>query len=467
MKYKRQTIILPISWFAVAMVSIFLLSLTLRFWNLSQFNTLVFDEVYYAKYANNYLIGKPFFQSHPPLSQYLIAIGIWIGSHFPAAPDTVNNLTGSLRSTFSYRWLNALTGSFFPLLVAAIAYQLTNSRRYTLIATLFVALDGLFLVESRYALNNIYLLTFGLLGQLFFLLYLNHPAKQSWQLILSGIFFGACLSIKWNGLSFLLGIYLFIGIQLLVNYLRKNNTNSTPEKLEENLERKITVSRLPYLLVTLGMLPLVTYSLLWIPHLSMNPEYNFWKVHQEILAFHQKIGGNTPDVHPYCSPWYSWLLMWRPIAYFYEKTNHETTIYDVHAMGNPILWWLSTIAILLIIALLAVRLFLGEIKQYPVNYNSGIAVYLVVNYAANFLPWIKVSRCTFLYHYMGAYVFAILALAWIIDNWLQSYSSVYKNAAKIWIGLTIIAFIYWLPVYLGIPLSSEGFRWRILFSNWV
>ena len=41
-------------WFWLGMVTVFLLSATLRFWGLSRFNTLVFDEVYYAKFANNY-----------------------------------------------------------------------------------------------------------------------------------------------------------------------------------------------------------------------------------------------------------------------------------------------------------------------------------------------------------------------------------------------------------------------------
>lgn len=50
------------SWFGIGMTAIFLLSISLRFWGLERFNTLVFDEVYYAIYSNNYLIGKQFFQ---------------------------------------------------------------------------------------------------------------------------------------------------------------------------------------------------------------------------------------------------------------------------------------------------------------------------------------------------------------------------------------------------------------------
>ncbi|NJL91441.1 MAG: phospholipid carrier-dependent glycosyltransferase, partial [Coleofasciculaceae cyanobacterium SM2_1_6] len=101
-----------LTWLVMGLSAIFAASLTLRFWGLGRFNALVFDEVYYAKFANNYLTGTNFFNAHPPLSQYIIAIGIWLGSLMPIGQDTINELTGSLRSTFSYRWLNALTGSF-------------------------------------------------------------------------------------------------------------------------------------------------------------------------------------------------------------------------------------------------------------------------------------------------------------------------------------------------------------------
>jgi len=62
--------------FSLAMLGVFLFSLSLRFGKLERFNTLVFDEVYYAKFANDYLTKTPFFNAHPPLSQYIIAIGI-------------------------------------------------------------------------------------------------------------------------------------------------------------------------------------------------------------------------------------------------------------------------------------------------------------------------------------------------------------------------------------------------------
>ncbi|NJR65636.1 MAG: phospholipid carrier-dependent glycosyltransferase [Leptolyngbyaceae cyanobacterium CRU_2_3] len=132
-------------WFWLGMAGIFLMSLALRFWGLSRFNTLVFDEVYYAKFASHFLKQDIVFTGHPPLSTYIIAFGIWLGEQMPWGDHNLKNgLAGLLISPFSYRWLNALTGSFLPLLVAAIAYQLSNRRNYALIAGLLLAADGLF-----------------------------------------------------------------------------------------------------------------------------------------------------------------------------------------------------------------------------------------------------------------------------------------------------------------------------------
>jgi dolichyl-phosphate-mannose--protein O-mannosyl transferase len=213
------------------MSGIFMLSVTLRFWGLGRFNALVFDEVYYAKFANNYLTGTHFFNAHPPLSQYIIAIGMWLGSHLPFGQDTVNGLTGSLRSTWSYRWLNALTGSFIPLVVAALAYQLNQRRSYAFIAALFAAADGLFLVESRYALNNVYLVILGLLGQLCFLVALGQPKQQRGvSLALSGVFFGASACIKWNGLWFLLGVYMVWVAAWVMQWVRSRSREFRNQK---------------------------------------------------------------------------------------------------------------------------------------------------------------------------------------------------------------------------------------------
>ncbi|MEQ9671611.1 dolichyl-phosphate-mannose--protein mannosyltransferase [Coleofasciculus sp. G2-EDA-02] len=503
-------------WFHFGLTAIFLASAILRFWGLGRFNALVFDEVYYAKFANNYLTGTDFFNAHPPLSQYIIAIGMWLGSHLPWDQQSMNGLAGSLRSTWSYRWLNALTGSFIPLVVAGIAYQLNRRRSYALIAAFLAGADGLFLVESRYALNNVYLVIFGLLGNLCLLLALSHSQSKRWiNLALSGAFLGASACIKWNGLWFLFGIYFlwgmawllqwrgdsskfkpWVGAGLVASGSKRDDSNETrPYKPCTTAKRRVntqhstlktTLVNLTQLngiqfLVNFALIPALTYSLLWIPHLIMNPQPGFWDAHYRILTFHEKIGSG-PEVHPYCSKWYTWLIMLRPVAYFYQTAQstreqvpaypplpkgYGQVIYDVHAMGNPIVWWLSTAAILLLLLLLLQRLWSGMQGYFPPTTVNYISLYLGLNWLAQLLPWVGVSRCTFLYHYMGASVFSGLGLAWLIDRWLHREQEYWQIAAITVISLILLAFVFWLPIYLGLPLSLKDHQMRMWFDSWI
>lgn len=483
-------------WFWGAIVGIFVISLVLRFWGLSRFNTLVFDEIYYAKFANNYLSQTPFFNVHPPLSQYIIAIGIWIGSHLPFGQDTVNDLAGSTLSTWSYRWLNALTGSFIPLLVGAIAYNLTHRRSYTLIATLLIATDGLLLVESRYALNNIYLVLFGLLAQLLFIISLQAEGVKRWiGLIFSGICFGATVAVKWNGLGFLLGIYLLLAIAWIIKW-----KGTQPSTLSSNVQFQSPLKNITQLSgiqlgLSLAIIPLIIYSLAWIPHLQLNPEPGLWKIQTTILQYHRNLGSGQ-DVHPYCAPWYTWLLMIRPLAYFFERVEtplnpdpslppltKTPVIYDVHAMGNPPLWWFSVLAILLTFGVFLQRMLTYvKVKRNSVTSKSSeqiasvsfststelwLLLYLILNWSANWLPWIKVTRCVFLYHYISSLVFAVL----IVTSWIESLLYSQKRSNRV-IGVTglfliLMGFIFWMPIYLGLPLSPEEWKLRMWFSSWI
>jgi dolichyl-phosphate-mannose-protein mannosyltransferase len=485
-------------WATWGIIAIFTMSVLLRFWGLGRFNELIFDEFYYAKFANNYLTNTQFYNSHPPLSQYLIAIGIWIGDLLPivglASPlenrDITNTLTGSLHSTFSYRWMNALFGSLIPPLVAALAYQLNRRMSYAFFAALFISLDGLFLVESRYALNNIFLVFFGILGQLLVLIASRiNPQRQSLFIISAGISFGASAACKWNGLWFLLGIFILVGIAkiwALIKILIPPRMTSTSllDAPGERLHQRLASINLLKLIVGLGIVPVLTYSILWIPHLIQNPRLSFWELQLSILNYHEQIG-NGEAIHPYCADWYTWPLMLRPLAYYYQEDRATQFYYDVHAMGNPLLWWVALAAIFI----LSIKIIEGlwripmnelnigsemspmerltqELRYSQVVSRFEIPLFIVVNYAANLLPWILVTRCVFIYHYMGAVLFAILGLAWLVDNWLRSSSKFSQGMGLTAIFAVAMAFVFWLPIYLGLPLDSANLSLR-MWNFWI
>ncbi len=447
-------------------VAVCLVSIALRFWGLGRFNVFVFDEVYYAKFANNYLTNTKFFNSHPPLSQYLIAIGIWIGDKLPIGQDTTNTLTGSLHSTFSYRWMNALFGSLIPPLVAILAYQLTQRMSFAFIAALLISFDGLFLVDSRYALNNIFLIFFGLLAQVLVLIAsANYGNRQILLLVGAGISFGASAACKWNGLSFLLGIYLSIGVAKI---WCKIHTKNRDWNLNNPLLNRLANLEPIELIVTLVIIPPIVYSLLWIPHLIQNPDPNFLNVQWQILKYHAEVG-NGSGIHPYCANWYTWPLLLRPLAYYFKeyKPNYY---YDVHAMGNPLLWWLALIAILSSIWSIVQKLFFTQTRALLRIDAIGVMLFIIINYIANLLPWLKVTRCLFIYHYMGAVLFAIVGLAWWVDMGLRSRSKFWQCVGLTTIFGTAGAFVFWLPIYLGLSIEKTELSWRLwefwLF-NWI
>ena len=458
-------------------VIVCIVSAVLKFWELGRFNEIVFDEVYYAKFANNYLTNTKFFNSHPPLSQYLIAIGIWIGDRLPIGQNITNTLTGSLHSTFSYRWINALFGSLIPPLVAGLAYQLSQRISYAFLAALFISLDGLFLIDSRYALNNIFLIFFGLLGQLLVLLAINRRERYS-QLLLAGagISFGASIACKWNGLPFLVSSYLFIiggEIWQVIKPDRSNEINAN------SLLNRLVQIRKVEIILSLVILPLVTYSLLWIPHLIQNPIPNFIDVQLAILNYHKEVGNNA-GIHPYCANWYTWPLLMRPIAYYFKEYK-PGYYYNVQAMGNPVLWWFALAAVfgcawliaknvwLMINKSTIERATLAPIQNPNINY-IGVPIFIVVNYAVNLLPWVRVTRCLFIYHYMGAVLFAIMGLAWFVDLWLRSRSRLWQVAGLTTIFSVAASFVFWLPVYLGLSIEKSALfarLWDFWIFNWI
>jgi dolichyl-phosphate-mannose-protein mannosyltransferase len=520
--------------FWLGIIGVFVVSLALRFWGLSRFNGLVFDEVYYARFAGHFLKQELIFTGHPPLSTYIVAIGIWLGEQLPwSAEGAKNGLSGLYLSPFSYRWLNALSGSFIPLLVSGIAYQLSHRRSYALIAAILMAADGLYLVESRYALNNIYLVIFGLLGNIWFLLALRSLSWQRWLWLgLAGVGFGASASIKWNGLGFLLGAYgvwiagwvlHWIGTfrhrshrspQARSSPAQSSPAQSSPARssparspLHRFPLQNLTQIHLGHILVCFALIPALTYYVSWLPYAQLSAD-SIWDLQIQTLDYHQRVGGL--EAHPYCSLWYTWPLMLRPIAYFYQTTHGinepvpvigpptppsaSAVIYDVHAMGNPFLWWFSTAAIGLFVAAFAYYLWrwftastvarsanlsvinpsvVNPAAIHPANRSTTftpygwLTLYLLINWSANLLPWARVTRCVFIYHYMVSLIFAVLALAFLVDRWVFHPRRTYQIVGISIIVIVLLALVFWLPFYLGLPLSPSGLDLRRWLDSWI
>jgi dolichyl-phosphate-mannose-protein mannosyltransferase len=460
---------------------------------------LVFDEVYFAKFGQAYLDGAAPFDAHPPLGKYFIALGIWLSTHVPLfAPFFKGSATVAVTPEvslfpFSYRWMNALVGGCIPLLVMGLAFTLgrwqastVNMRSiesqpvktrqgetrqgeaknlaFAVLAGAFVAIDGLFITESRYALINVYMVFFGLLGHWLWLRAIARSMSGSGRgsgwgfgrdlvnvlyLVLAGFALGGAIATKWNGLGYVLSLLLW---ELWRWCSLPKESRGKPSK-----------NTLFACLMGLILLPAIAYWLAWLPHLSFAKE-GMGSVHALLLSFHQNLSAGG---HPACSQWLSWPLLIKPIAYWYEMS--DGLAYTVNNLGNPLLWWLSGAAMILLLLEQVLRLR----RSAPRTDLSGdhLRAYLLISYTANWLPWVLVHRCTFIYLYMPAAVFGFMVLAWLLSEWLYAPYKIFAVPVKImgWMILAAIAlaFIFWLPLSLGSPLMPEALQTRWWLRSWI
>lgn len=450
-----------------------LVAASLRFWNLSFPAEIVFDEVYFPKYAYKFLTDEFYFDTHPPLSKYLIGIGIWVHNHLPWVNDpAIGSVSIEELSSVSWRWFNAMTGSLVVVVGALAVKTLSRSVIFSLIFASFLALDGSLLVESRFGLNNIYIVFFGLCSLYFFAKVVTDTKHIRRYLIACGVFLGLTYSIKWNGLAYSLmlwgSVILAVAVFYLLRYKVFKNVNATQRSLylSHPMFTKVKIWELPIYLIAV---PFLIYYLQWQPHLAKYDKYDFKEMQRQILGYHS----NTvkKDEHPYCSRWYTWPVMKRPMGYYFkskllEDGSGKKTFTDIHLMGNFALYVLGFLSILY---LSGNWLYCAWrwLKGGEAGAGFVVKTVILMGFFANWLPWMIVTRCLFLYHYLSAAVFSFAALAWFVSDLIGYKKKWSYIIAAALLGAVVFAFFYWIPFQLGITVPSETFYERMWFRSWI
>ncbi len=427
-------------------------------------NETVFDEVHFGKFVSAYYTGQYYFDIHPPGGKLLIA-GFAKLFHF--SPEYSFAQIGQTFPDHKYlalRFLPALAGTVLPIVIYFLALELGLSGIAAFGAGMFVALDNALLTQSRYILLDPFLLTFGFSTLLLYLKYRSgHQYWKlkivNWELLLMGILGGLAVSIKWTGATFL-------GLAGLMELI--------------TLIKNFSLKHVGKIILYFVLLPFVIYfSIFWI-HFSLLPKSGdgdafmtpsfqrtlegsvyaqdttipplglfskFIELNEEMY----RANATLTATHPYGSKWYTWPLMIRPIYYWNHNSTTTPTEEKIYLIGNPLIWWASTIAMLyLILSSIGRNLF-----------KNKTALLLMGGFLVNLLPFIGISRVMFLYHYLSAFIFAILALAYLLDQ--------QRNKRRAIIALTIIAgllFIYFAPLSYGLPLEAGSFQNRIWLPTW-
>lgn len=126
----------------------------------------------------------------------------------------------------------------------------------------------------------------------------------------------------------------------------------------------------------------------------------------------------------------------------------------IFLLGNPLVWWGSTLGLIL-------AFFFWKPKHKEVKW------FLYGGYVAYLFPFLFVSRTTFLYHYLPGLIFAVLITAmWLFDP-LQSTRD---RKLLVWmltlVSAVILLFVFYAPLSYGTPLTSDQYNQRMLLDSW-
>ncbi|HYK53634.1 MAG TPA: phospholipid carrier-dependent glycosyltransferase [Candidatus Eremiobacteraceae bacterium] len=126
----------------------------LLFWNVTFPPARIFDEIYYARAAQEYLHGANLYEwTHPPLTKLIMAFGAWL-----FGPPH-----GKYVDPFGARMANCLMGALWIPLVYSYAKRLFASTPGAIIACVLVIASGYYYVQARIATPEISVAFFGLL----------------------------------------------------------------------------------------------------------------------------------------------------------------------------------------------------------------------------------------------------------------------------------------------------------------
>jgi dolichyl-phosphate-mannose--protein O-mannosyl transferase len=152
-------------------------------------------------------------------------------------------------------------------------------------------------------------------------------------------------------------------------------------------------------------IPLAVYVVSYLPWVALGnqivPGWPPGHSGQTLLDLTQKMyeyHNNLRATHAASSPWWAWPANLKPV-WFYQETFAGPTVGAIYDGGNLATWWLAIPAF----AFAAWQAF---------RRRSLALAFVTIMFASLWLPWARIDRATFQYHFYTALPFFLLALAY-------------------------------------------------------
>ncbi|GAB3557258.1 phospholipid carrier-dependent glycosyltransferase [Spelaeicoccus albus] len=476
----------------------------LRFYRLGRPHALVFDETYYVKDAYSYLHGgyernwpdkanelftsghqnillhTPEFSVHPPVGKWMIAAGM--------------KLFGT-DSSFGWRFAAAVVGTLSILMVARIARRLFGSNLLGATAGLLLAVDGEHFVHSRTSLLDIFVMFWALATFAAVLLDRDysrkkladrtaapHPAMRRPRLgfrpwlVTAGICAGLTMGTKWSG------VYFLAAFGLLAVFWNVGARRTVGER--HYLKSGLLGDGIP---AFFQMVPIAfaTYVASWIGWIRASNSYDrqwaadhtasawSWlpdwlrslaEYHAQMYHFNITLHAG----HPYMSNPWGWLVQWRPTSFYYEQYHQgqhgcsaHTCSAAITSLGNPLLWWLGVIALLVCVAAWALR-------------RDTRAGAVLAGIAGGYLPWFQYEDRTIFTFYTIAFTpFVVLAVTYLIGILVGPAAARRRRrligtlVAGVLVAAIVVVFAFYWPIYSAEVIPYKDWQLRMWTPTWI
>lgn len=393
----------------------------------SYHNSAYFDEVYYARSAEEFLNGDQIFETtHPPMAKNIIFLGVKIFGHHP----------------FGWR----ITGVIFATAMVGVIYAfskvLFKKTKYAVIAALILALDFLHFSMSRICTIDTYVAFLILLSYFCTYQYLTlafkpektNNRKKRTYLILTGVFIGLTIASKWNGAFGLVGvaiIYLYILIK----------------KQIKNRNIKVLCKEIGMYIVFLLFIPITIYLLSYLPSfIAKGESYSLKDVLQQQVGMYE-YHSLQRDSHPYQSSWWQWFYDYKPL--FAASDTLDVAKYDViYFFINPVLSLGNIVSIIMFIAYIIIM----KVKKKGLE-NKQQCIVIILGLLTTILPWLFVKRSTYIYHFYPTLLFFILFITYMIQ--VIEKNKKFRYIGTIFLVFMGIAFVLFFPVISGMPFGEK------------
>jgi len=391
-----------------------------------------FDEIYFVKTAENYLkIQYPYEWTHPPLGKLIIASGIVIFGFNP----------------FGWR----IMGVIFATLMIPLIYFLGKELFQTWIggfsAAFLLIFDFMHFTMARMATVDTFVIFFSIASQLFFLLYLKKLLIYGWQktptklLFLAILCFALGFSVKWIAIyGFIAQIVILSAIR--INEILKYKDLKLIDKINEFIEYPFTK------IMEFILIAVLIYFLTYIPDIIVG------RTILEVLGLQ---GGmyyyhsTLEATHFFSSDWWSWPLILKPVWLYVSQLSINIKS-SIALLGNPAVWWVGFPAIILVTAI-AVRKKIFE------------CAFIVTFFFINWIPYMLISRITFLYHFYINVPLLCLASAYFINKYWKSKWA--KIVSIIYFSIVAILFGYFYVIISGTPAPDSVINSLKWLSGWI